>query len=1032
MTIKANPIVANEYKDVISTIQSYTGCKDVFAALAQEPVQNAKDNGMPNSDKPPTITYKLEENNGDVRLIITDEFTTGLDGPVQTPEEIEELMSKGNIEQISNHSAFFADNVTTKENRDSSGSRGQGKKAALFHGRFFTDNEEKNGRILMVIDTYTRDENNKNTYRTSYMYFTPRKNHIGPVENKSGRSLLEEIDFTEVKTLTGANLVDAGLKEDKLKLDLKPLTKHGTRLIIPYLHPETVEKFKDGTMVKWLERIWWNAILEGKVKIILEMDGNKNQIKCLEYWKEKPWNAKNLTSKNSKEKGTFYKENIKINGTSKPAKRILGKNPKLKIKRIVFDWDINRPKNEINDGRGQTELSGVQWIRNHQWITTKPILSLSQSLIPNIEEKEKFYDGFRGFVEFDDDTCRVLKDDSIESPQHHEVEDNADTNKIWEQILIAFQECAEENGWMSPEEGTAALDKDFFNDILDLGAWGQAGIEKPQSQLNATINFLTESKTNLVKWNETIKDIEVTLGSKNEKSLKEIVFGADRPKPLRPPGTTKQTLWEDVELRLAMIIYKVRGHLVKKSDPLFNKFIQFTGRSPDSLTLRLANYDAVHRDNEPGTMDHYREDLVPVYEEYIEKDDAELLSLFTKLIEKAQKDIETAEELSCKLQINKPNNEKIELGVSKSPFDLNEKFIMEDSFDDLKIDKKTIFDLKKKYELIATWIDGYGVEVASARRVFYVQERPEEPTPSPYNLIVSFKNLTTDEETDSFSYKDKIRISMSIRNRTEEEITFHGSASLGNHQLLEKDFKVNVPGKEEGAEYIDYPIYEIEKEIRQEVSDKQKEKGLIDLPKGRVEFRMDIYDLKHTDGEIPKLDKLVDEFEININQRYVRKNLFIEQEGEGNKYFNQVVVERKTGDGKHFWHLGIGYLQDPLPDVNIYELHPIRVFANKNSENKKIAKFDNRDFGNLVIAEATIEILVGRHLNGGDSTDEVDMFISNGESMNTEHFQAHELYMDSLRLLKNIDNQKNDYFQLEKVKTDLISSLLAMLLAKGS
>ena len=71
-------------------------------------------------------------------------------------------------------------------------------------------------------------------------------------------------------------------------------------------------------------------------------------------------------------------------------------------------------------------------------------------------------------------------------------------------------------------------------------------------------------------------------------------------------------------------------------------------------------------------------------------------------------------------------------------------------------------------------------------------------------------------------------------------------------------------------------------------------------------------------------------------------------------------------------------------------------------------------------------------MNGGDSTDEVDMFISNGESMNTEHFQAHELYMDSLRLLKNIDNQKNDYFQLEKVKTDLISSLLAMLLAKGS
>ena len=81
-------------------------------------------------------------------LIITDENTTGLDGEVQTPDDIDRLLSAGEIDKISNHSAFFADNITTKENRDSSGSRGQGKKGALYHGRFDVNDQQ---RILMIL-----------------------------------------------------------------------------------------------------------------------------------------------------------------------------------------------------------------------------------------------------------------------------------------------------------------------------------------------------------------------------------------------------------------------------------------------------------------------------------------------------------------------------------------------------------------------------------------------------------------------------------------------------------------------------------------------------------------------------------------------------------------------------------------------------------------------------------------------------------------------------------------------------------------
>ena len=95
--IRATSSISNDLKDVISTIQGYSGCKDVFAALAQEPVQNSKDNPMPNSKNPPSITYELKKYKDSYMLIITDEYTTGLDGAYQTEAEVESLLSKYEI-----------------------------------------------------------------------------------------------------------------------------------------------------------------------------------------------------------------------------------------------------------------------------------------------------------------------------------------------------------------------------------------------------------------------------------------------------------------------------------------------------------------------------------------------------------------------------------------------------------------------------------------------------------------------------------------------------------------------------------------------------------------------------------------------------------------------------------------------------------------------------------------------------------------------------------------------------------------------
>ena len=83
------------------------------------------------------------------------------------------------------------------------------------------------------------------------MYFTPEET-VGPFLD-SMKGVAKEIDFSEYVTENGETPLTELSKDNLLKLGLKPLSQHGTRLIIPYLNNETVEKFKDGTMVRCLK-----------------------------------------------------------------------------------------------------------------------------------------------------------------------------------------------------------------------------------------------------------------------------------------------------------------------------------------------------------------------------------------------------------------------------------------------------------------------------------------------------------------------------------------------------------------------------------------------------------------------------------------------------------------------------------------------------------------------------------------------------------------------------------------------------------
>ena len=633
----------------------------------------------------------------------------------------------------------------------------------------------------------------------------------------------------------------------------------------------------------------------------------------------------------------------------------------------------------------------------------------------------------RAFIEFDDDTCRVLKDDSIETPQHHDVIENVDIRKIDAEVDAAFRECALLNNWLDANVDTSSDNSDAIEDFLELGVWGEAGNNTPSKNLSSSINFDTEDDTNLVKWNQKIENILITLSSTNNKSLREVIFHKNRIIPIRPSGTTKNARWEDIELRLAMIIYKLKGNNVSKGDPLYIKFLQFTGRTTGAIGLRLGNYEAIHN---PGTgLGNYSKEMETIYNEYINMDDSELVDIFETYIQEQQESMIEKQEIECILELKKPDNTRINLGKSKSEFDLNEQSIGENTFESLIIDKNTNFDLKKKYEFIATWLDAYGVEVASASRTFFVQEKDDTPQPKPYSLIAKFVNLTTDEETDFYSYGDKIKISLSIRNRTDAEYIFHASSSLDSNQLLDSNFKKTIPPKIQSQEFTDFELFTFESEIQAELLDEHNEDSVIILKKGRVEFRIDSYDITELGGEIPSLAELVSNYEIDDNQRFIRKNLFIEQDGEGIEYFRRAIVEDESGGGRHIWEFeNANYINDPLPTINIFDKHHLRLSSKLNKDTTH-ASFTEKHLNNLINSEATINILVDRHLESGDDSSEIDKFIDNASRMNTTDTKAHTLYESTLKDLRNI-SISDTYKKINDIKINLISSLHSMSLAK--
>lgn len=464
----------NMVRVVQNIIESYG--MGALRALAQEPVQNAKDAKRQSTVH---VEYRLHTRRSlDGRpchlLTVTDSGTTGLQGPILSKEQRDQRGLE--LGEGENWAAFEGQGFTRKDQRDALGSRGQGKSAFLYHSQPSDPGGNPLDRHLMLYDTLLED----GEYRLGVRYATPADRVMEPpfTNGDARRLLLGNYD-------TGHGTV--------VPLQLDPLEQPGTRVIVAYLSDEALYAIRNGELHRWLQRCWWRAIQIGDLAIRVTDDEDRSEtIQVPDWWRDEPW--KNGDSR------------VAVHGPI----RI---EDSLHIKRIVLRHDETLEKDEIDGYAAQ--YSGVQVLRGQQWIETLDV----GEYIP-----KEHRGGFRGFVEFDVQLERELK--NTERPQHESFDGrNPLVKRFREEVSRAVRRFAEERGWHSGAEVTEVPEREQkvateFLNVFATGAGtthrgsrdGKTGTdgESLNWSCDLKLDFPTP-KTTRVNWGETIGNVRVTV-----------------------------------------------------------------------------------------------------------------------------------------------------------------------------------------------------------------------------------------------------------------------------------------------------------------------------------------------------------------------------------------------------------------------------------------------------------------------------------------------------------------------------------------
>ena len=472
MTTEFSHTATNMVNHVKGIIDSYA--MGAIRALAQEPVQNSKDAGRGN----PIVEYKLysqEDSNGHAMwlLTVTDWNTCGLQGPILTLEEIDAL---GRLERDWNWAAFEGMHYT-KENEDALGSRGQGKAAFLYHAKLPPIGPLPRERMMILYDTLL----SSGEYRLGVRYATPSDMvRTPPFVSDEARGIV-----------ASSYLASDGTR---IPLGLEPLSTVGTRIIVPYLSQEAVHAFHSDELQTWLQRCWWRAIQTGLTIRLVDETGRSETVSPPAWWDGEPWQNHNA--------------NLRI-------WQDLGEG-NARIKRMVLHYD---PSLSSNDTEGDTpQFNGVQLLRGQQWIETLPFLD-------EVPKDKRL--GFRGFVEFDQRTERLLRE--AERSQHDGFDKRvAPCNILIPLIAQKVREFAEEMGWTQQQRVQAPPSREqdaameflrFFNPRArrrtDRGngkaVQGQLpldGLTRDHWSCHLNLQF-PNSQTSRVDWGDQIKEVTV-------------------------------------------------------------------------------------------------------------------------------------------------------------------------------------------------------------------------------------------------------------------------------------------------------------------------------------------------------------------------------------------------------------------------------------------------------------------------------------------------------------------------------------------
>ena len=472
MTSKFKPTATNMVNQVRNIIEGYG--MGPMRALAQEPVQNAKDEKKSKTVRVEYRLHRRQASDGEEchLLTITDSGTGGLKGLVLDQEQ---LQTRGYILKDGENWAAFEGQGFTEKSGGDLGFRGQGKSAALYHsnpGEFMNDGRD---RLLVIYDTLL----DNGEYRMGVRYADPSDTILSP----------PLYDDTAKLTVMDDYQVEHG---PLVGIGLEPLEQTGTRIIIPFVREDTLTAIRSGELRRWLQRCWWRAIQTGEVEITIVDEDDRLQTIGVPAW----WDGQTWTKGCS---GTKEYPDILVEDG-------------LPIKRIVLSYNPELEADEI-PGYG-TQYGGVQLLRARQWIETQDI----RDLVP-AEHRA----GFRGFAEFDQRLEEELK--YSEKPQHESFDGRFNyVSSIRHKIQEAVRDFAEEQGWARPAQTETITRRDQEHTADFLAAFttpkdpkpgenkkGKPDGVEPTQEWRCQLSMqLPDPATTRVDWGNSITKVTVT------------------------------------------------------------------------------------------------------------------------------------------------------------------------------------------------------------------------------------------------------------------------------------------------------------------------------------------------------------------------------------------------------------------------------------------------------------------------------------------------------------------------------------------